>query len=109
MRRRLLAVALMTTLLLLMAGPAMAAHVHGKILPNGECVLLAAKGGEKHVHLPNAEEHPPNRQHPLHTNVHLGVPGQQARPGTIFVAINDAGQYTGEVGTFCHGTFLNAP
>ena len=51
---------------------------------NGQCVLLAANGGEEHVTLPMAVfEHNPNvditpapdRLHPLHVLVHQGEPG----------------------------------
>ena len=91
-----------------MAGPAAATHVHGKVLPGDKCVLLAADGGENEVQLPNTD-FGPTRQHPLHTNVHLGVPGTDARPGTIFVAIGDDGDLTQAARDNCDGEFVNAP
>lgn len=96
-------------LLCLLAGPAAATHVHGKELPNGSCVLLAADGGEKDVQLPNADEFGPTRQHPLHAKVHLGVPGEDAQSGTIFVAIGDDGSLTADALERCDGEFANAP
>ncbi len=51
---------------------------------NGRCVILAQNGGEEDVVLPVAvfEHNPnvdvgqtPNRMHPLHVLVHMGVPG----------------------------------
>ena len=108
MRARVLTIALSAlALLLAFAGPAAATHTHGKVLPNGACVLLAADSGEQHVHLPHADEFQDHRQHPLHVNVHLGVPGTQARPGTIFVALDDLGNLTPDAVTRCGGEFLN--
>jgi len=71
-------------LLALAATPALASHTHVMALGNGECVLLAANGGEEDVALPMAVfDHNPNvdiapapdRLHPLHVLVHKGVPG----------------------------------
>lgn len=110
MTRRLLMIA-MTALLALMltAGPAAATHVHGKILPNGDCALLAPDGGEQEVQLPGTEEYDANRRHPLHVYVHLGVPGEEAQPGTIFVAIADDGSLTPAAYDLCNGEFVNGP
>lgn len=110
MARRLLMLAITVLLaLMLLAAPAAATHVHGKTLPNGECVLLAPDGGEQEVQLPGTEDYAENRRHPLHVNVHLGVPGTQAQPGTIFVAIGDDGSLTAGAYAFCDGEFLNGP
>ena len=71
--------------LALAAAPALATHTHVMALGNGQCVLLAAGGGEEDVTLPLAVfEHNPNvdiapapdRLHPLHVLVHQGVPGE---------------------------------
>ena len=56
------------------AAPASADHVHFRVLGNGDCVLLAAEGGEQEVVLPHADGFAANRRHPLHVNVHLGRP-----------------------------------
>ena len=73
------------SLLALAAGPVSASHTHVMALGNGQCVLLAANGGEEAVTLPMAVfEHNPNvdiaptadRLHPLHVLVHQGVPGE---------------------------------
>lgn len=72
-------------LLALATTPALASHTHVVGLGNGQCVLLAAKGGEEAVELPLAvfERNPnvdiapgPDRLHPLHVLVHQGVPGE---------------------------------
>jgi len=72
-------------LLALAATPALASHTHVMSLGNGQCVLLAANGGEEDVTLPMAVfDHNPNvdiapapdRLHPLHVLVHQGVPGE---------------------------------
>jgi hypothetical protein len=72
-------------LLALAATPALASHTHVMAIGNGECVLLAANGGEEDVELPLVVfEHNPNvdiapgpdRLHPLHVLVHQGVPGE---------------------------------
>jgi hypothetical protein len=108
-RRRFTIVTISLLVLGLIAAPAAATHVHGSQLPNGECVLLAADGGEKFIQLPQAaDEYPSNRQHPLHTNVHLGVPGTEAQPGTIFVAIDDDGSLTQDAMDLCGGEFVNS-
>lgn len=74
------------------ASVARADHTHVLTLPNGSCAILAAKGNEKHVVLPDglfsnnpnvdADDAaggllglPLNRRHPLHVLVHLGVRG----------------------------------
>lgn len=85
-------------LLALAATPALASHTHVMAIGNGECVLLAANGGEEDVALPMAVfDHNPNvdiapapdRLHPLHVLVHKGVPGdhnQLAVAGTAEAA-----------------------
>jgi hypothetical protein len=71
-------------LLALAATPALASHTHVMAIGNGECVVLAANGGEEDVELPlavfdnnpNVDTTPaPDRLHPLHVLVHKGVPG----------------------------------
>lgn len=75
-------------LLALAATPALASHTHVMAIGNGQCVLLAANGGEEDVSLPMAVfDHNPNvdmaptvdRLHPLHVLVHKGVPGDHNR------------------------------
>ncbi len=72
-------------LLALAVTPALASHTHVMALGNGQCVVLAANGGEEDVTLPlSVFEHNPNvdiapvtdRLHPLHVLVHQGVPGE---------------------------------
>ena len=72
-------------LLALTAAPAFANHGHVMAIGNGECVLLAAHGGEDEVELPlSVFDNNPNvdiapgadRLHPLHVLVHQGVPGE---------------------------------
>ena len=71
-------------LFVLAATPALASHTHVMAIGNGECVVLAANGGEENVtlpmavfdHNPNVDISPvPDRLHPLHVLVHKGVPG----------------------------------
>jgi hypothetical protein len=90
--RRVIIVGLTTALALAAASVARADHTHVLLLPNGKCAILAAGGNEKYVILPDvlfsnnrnvdADDAagglgnlPPNRRHPLHVLVHLGVPG----------------------------------
>src|SRR5687768_12623998 len=89
--RRLLVFGVAAVLVLAGASAARADHTHVLILPNGNCAILAAKGNEKYVILPDVlfannpnadaddaaglENLPLNRRHPLHVLVHLGVPG----------------------------------
>jgi hypothetical protein len=90
--RRLIVAGFATLLVLASASAARADHTHVLILPNGKCAILAAAGKEKYKVLPdvlfannpNADADdaagglgnlPPNRRHPLHVLVHLGVPG----------------------------------
>ncbi len=66
-------------------GVASATHTHVLHTGNGDCVVLAANGGETDVKLPQAVfDHNPNvttgsgdptRTHPLHVLVHKGSPG----------------------------------
>ena len=79
------AVLLATLLVLALASPALASHVHVRVLGNGQSVILAAGGGETWVTLPDAVfENNPNvvagayaadRRHPLHVLVHLAGAG----------------------------------
>lgn len=75
-------------LLALAVTPVLASHTHVMSIGNGECVLLAANGGEEDVALPMAVfDHNPNvdiaptadRLHPLHVLVHKGVPGDHSQ------------------------------
>jgi hypothetical protein len=84
-------------LLALAASPVLANHTHVMALGNGQCVLLAANGGEEDVTLPlvvfdnnpNVDIAPgPDRLHPLHVLVHQGVPGEH---NAIAVAGTTAG------------------
>ncbi|MEO6579505.1 MAG: hypothetical protein ABIO99_11500 [Candidatus Limnocylindria bacterium] len=70
--------------LALATSPVLANHTHVMQLGNGQCVVLAANGGEENVQLPlTVFDHNPNvdialaadRMHPLHVLVHQGVPG----------------------------------
>jgi hypothetical protein len=72
-------------LLVLTATPVLANHTHVMGVGNGQCVLLAANGGEEDADLPlSVFDHNPNvdigpaadRLHPLHVLVHQGVPGE---------------------------------
>jgi len=88
-----LVVALMTVGLAL---PAAATHTHVRLAGNGECVILAANGGEKFVELPTSVRPDiTSNRHPLHLNVHKGEPGLH---GTIFVKSATDG---------CDGDYLN--
>ena len=104
MRRILLALALVAGGLLLGATPAAADHTHFRVLGSGDCVLIAPDGGEKYVQLPHADEFAPNRQHPLHVNVHLGRPGEV---GGVYVAYGADGVLTADARAFCGGEFIN--
>jgi hypothetical protein len=86
------------------ATPAAADHTHFRVLGNGDCVLLAPDGEEKYVQLPHADEFAPNRQHPLHVNVHLGRPGEV---GSIYVAYSADGALTADAVRLCGGAFRN--
>jgi hypothetical protein len=90
--RRVLTFAVTALLVLGGASVAKADHTHALILPNGNCAILAEQGNEKYMILPDVlfsnnpnvdaddaagslDGLPPNRRHPLHVLVHLGVPG----------------------------------
>jgi hypothetical protein len=86
-------------LLTLAATPALASHTHVMAIGNGQCVLLAANGGEEDVALPAAVfDHNPNvdiapapdRLHPLHVLVHQGVPGEHNRIAVAGTTAADA-------------------
>lgn len=83
--RTLTAAVLSGLLVLASANAAQADHTHVRVLGNGQCVILAADGGEKYVQLPHAEAFPENRRHPLHVNVHLGEPGTRHGEEVVFV------------------------
>lgn len=84
MKRLLTAVIGAAMVLALAATPALANHHHVMAIGNGQCVILAANGGEDDVELPPSvfDNNPnvditaaPDRLHPLHVLVHKGVPG----------------------------------
>ena len=104
MRRLVSAIPLAIGVVLIGATPAAADHTHFRVVGNGECVLLAPDGGEKYVQLPHADEFAPNRQHPLHVNVHLGQPGEV---GSIYVAYGADGALTPDAIRLCGGAFGN--
>ncbi len=90
--KRALAVASLSGLLVAgAAGTAQADHTHVMKLGNGQCVILAANGGEKYVQLPHHENLPENRRHPLHVNVHLGEAGERQGETVIWVQGSPAG------------------
>lgn len=101
--RGMLVAAMAAVLLVGTAGIAQADHTHVRILPNGDCVILAADGNEKHVVLPDQNpnvdpELPENRKHPLHVLVHLGKPGSDGSIAVLGSAedpCSDAGGGTG--------------
>lgn len=103
-RSKLITVPLAVAGLLVAATPAHADHTHFRVLGSGACVLLAPDGGEKYVELPNADDFPLNRQHPLHVKVHLGQPGEV---GQVFVAYTANGVLTAEALQLCGGSFVN--
>lgn len=84
--KRVVVTALVAALMLMGAAiPASADHLHVKLLGNGQCVILAAAGGERFVELPGYEHEPENRRHPLHVKVHLGAPGTRGGKEVIWV------------------------
>ena len=104
MRRVTVGIALATVGTVIAGMPAVADHVHFRVLGNGECVLLAPDGGEQYVQLPNADEFAPNRQHPLHVNVHTRQPGAV---GQVYVAYTADGILTADALRLCGGVFVN--
>jgi hypothetical protein len=104
MRRVFLALPLAAGGIFLGATPAAADHTHFRVVGSGECVLIAPGGGEKYVQLPHADEFAPNRQHPLHVNVHLGRPGEV---GAVYVAYGADGVLTADAQRLCGGVFRN--
>jgi len=85
MTRLSLALATGLVLAAIVAAPVAANHGHVMALGNGECVLLAAHGGEDEVELPlvvfdanpNVDIAPAaDKLHPLHVLVHQGKPGE---------------------------------
>jgi hypothetical protein len=103
-RRWLLVPPFVLGALVVAATPAAADHTHFRVVGSGQCVLLAPDGGEKYVQLPHADAYPPNRQHPLHVNVHLGQPGEV---GEIYVAYGADGTLTADAQRLCDGVLLN--
>lgn len=83
--RRIWTLVIAAFLVLALAAPAMASHTHVRMTGNGSCVILAANGHEHDVQLPHADEFAPNRQHPLHVNVHLGKPGTRQGEMVVWV------------------------
>ena len=110
--RRVLVFGMAAVFLLAGANVAKADHTHVLVLPNGNCAILAANGGEKYQILPDVlftnnpnadaddaaglENLPMNRRHPLHVLVHLGVPGADgdiAVMGSDLDPCREAGNY----------------
>ncbi len=85
MTRAIAAISLTIAMLTSAAMPAFASHTHVLQLRDGRCVILAEKGKEKYVELPNADEFDANRRHPLHAKVHLGEPGTRRGESVIYV------------------------
>jgi hypothetical protein len=83
--RTTITLALTGLLVLAGAGAAQADHTHVRVLGNGQCVVLAANGGEQDVELPHADDFVEGRRHPLHVNVHLGEAGTRQGEGVVFV------------------------
>lgn len=84
--RKLIMAATVAAVMVGAAAPAWAGHTHARMTGNGECVILAANGGEKEVQLPFADGiADPTRRHPLHVNVHLGEPGTVQGETVIWV------------------------
>lgn len=78
--RRMLVAAAVAVFVVGASGVARADHLHVKILPSGDCVILAQDGNERFIVLSESNPHideslPENRRHPLHVLVHLGEPG----------------------------------
>lgn len=90
--------------LVAVAPAAHADHVHFRVTGSGSCVLLAPDGNEKYVQLPTADAYPENRRHPLHTQVHLGRPGEV---GPIYVAYTHDGTLTADALQRCPDGFVN--
>jgi hypothetical protein len=108
MRTRLNAVALGCAVAAL-GLPAAASADHRHVIQNGSgnCVVLAKKGNEPNVTLPDASynqnsavEPGSGNPHPLHVHVHQGRPGQAQ---TIAVLGSDSDPCAAE------GNYLNAP
>jgi hypothetical protein len=85
MTRAIAAVSMAFAILASSALPAFADHTHVLQLPDGRCVILAEKGREKYVEMPNTDEFEANRRHPLHAKVHLGEPGTRRGESVIYV------------------------
>ena len=83
-------------------------HTHVLILPNGDCAILAASGGEKFAILPyvlfannpnvdaddavgGLQNLPLNRRYPLHVLVHLGLAGADGDIAVIGSAMDPCG------------------
>jgi hypothetical protein len=75
-RRFALAGAVCAAAALLAPTTAGANHLHALQTGSGACVVLAQKGGERFVMLPQFEPGTVN-PHPLHQFVHLGAPGDR--------------------------------
>ena len=85
MRARTIGAIVATMILLLGAIPASATHTHVRATGYGACVVLGGNGAEDTVQLPQADESPETRQHPLHVNVHLGKAGERRGEAVVWV------------------------
>lgn len=98
------------------AAPAGATHTHVRVLPGGDCVILAGDGGESDVdlsgtgvfaHNPNVDIAPADgRTHPLHVLVHKGAAGDVQRI-EVMGDTNPAGGFDPCAGGGATGEYVN--
>lgn len=107
--RRMIVAALVAVFVVSAAGVARADHLHVRILPSGDCVILAAEGNERFVQLPSgnpkvSEDLPSDRTHPLHVLVHLGQPGSGGDIAVFDSEEDPCSEAGGQT-----GSYVNAP
>ncbi|HEX6261674.1 MAG TPA: hypothetical protein VF097_02375 [Actinomycetota bacterium] len=103
--RRMLVASIVAAFVVGASGIAQADHTHVRILPTGDCVILAADGNEKYVVLPDENPHvdaglPENRKHPLHVLVHLGQPGSDGSIAVMGSAQDPCSEAGGQTGSY---------
>ena len=103
--RRMFVSAAVAVLVVGASGVARADHTHVRILPGGDCVILAADGDEKYIVLsdqnPNVDPAlPENRKHPLHVLVHLGEPGSDGDIAVMGSAQDPCSEAGGQTGSY---------
>lgn len=103
--RRMLVAASVAVLVVGASGVARADHTHVRILPSGDCVILAADGSEKYIVLSESNPHidaslPENRRHPLHVLVHLGEPGSGGDIAVMGSADDPCSEAGGQTGSY---------